>query len=157
MNLLEITRCSSPIWYNIGKKWEYEVGLRLCPLALSSTIFCLRLHWWPVSTWKWRRSRRRLLGCGRPSPQHHRWWARMRTLQHKNLTHYWVRIWILNWKKEESYTCDPSKREVEGSPGVLRRKPYGERLADCTNYVNHLLLNWIRQIEHIWHSYVQYP
>jgi hypothetical protein len=45
------------------------------------------------------------------------------------------------YKKEESYTCDPSKREVEGSPGVLRREPYRERLADCTNYVNHLLLN----------------
>jgi hypothetical protein len=22
-------------------------------------------------------------------------------------------------KEEENYTCDPSKREVEGSPGVL--------------------------------------
>jgi hypothetical protein len=44
-------------------------------------------------------------------------------------------------KKEESYTCDPSKRGVEGSSGALGRGPYGERLAGCTNYVNHLLSN----------------
>jgi hypothetical protein len=44
-------------------------------------------------------------------------------------------------KKEESYTCDPSKRGVKGSPGVLGRGPYEERHADYTNYVNHLLLN----------------
>jgi hypothetical protein len=44
-------------------------------------------------------------------------------------------------KKEESYTCDPSKHGVEGSPGALGRKLYGERHADCTNYVNHLLSN----------------
>jgi hypothetical protein len=44
-------------------------------------------------------------------------------------------------KKEESYTYDPSKREVEGSPSVLGHGPYGERHADCTNYVNHLLSN----------------
>jgi hypothetical protein len=44
-------------------------------------------------------------------------------------------------KKEESYTCDPSKRGVEGSPGALGRGPYGERHVDCTNYVNHLLSN----------------
>jgi hypothetical protein len=36
-------------------------------------------------------------------------------------------------KKEESYTCDPSKRGVEGSPGALGREPYGERHADCIN------------------------
>jgi hypothetical protein len=53
-------------------------------------------------------------------------------------------------KKEESYTCDPSKREVEGSPSAFGRELYGERPADCTNYINHLLSNWIRQIEHIW-------
>jgi hypothetical protein len=58
-------------------------------------------------------------------------------------------------KKEESYTCDPSKHRVEGSPGALGRGPYGERPADHTNYVNHLLSNWIRQIEHI-SSYMQY-
>jgi hypothetical protein len=44
-------------------------------------------------------------------------------------------------KKEESYTCDPLKRGVEGSLGALRRRPYGERFIDCTNYVNHLLSN----------------
>jgi hypothetical protein len=44
-------------------------------------------------------------------------------------------------KKEESYTCDPSKRGVEGLPGALERRSYGERHADCTNYVNHLLSN----------------
>jgi hypothetical protein len=42
-------------------------------------------------------------------------------------------------KKEESYTCDPSKRGVEGSMGALGHGPYGERPADCINYVNHLL------------------
>jgi hypothetical protein len=41
-------------------------------------------------------------------------------------------------KKEESYTCDPSKGRVEGSPGALGHGPYGERPADCSNYVNHL-------------------
>jgi hypothetical protein len=44
-------------------------------------------------------------------------------------------------KKEESYTCDPLNRGVEGSPGALGCGPYGEGLGDCTNYVNHLLLN----------------
>jgi hypothetical protein len=38
-------------------------------------------------------------------------------------------------KKEENYTCDPSKRMVEGSSGALGRGPYGERSADYTNYV----------------------
>jgi hypothetical protein len=42
---------------------------------------------------------------------------------------------------EERYTCNPSKRGVEGSLGVLGRRSYGERLADYTNYVNHLLSN----------------
>jgi hypothetical protein len=40
-------------------------------------------------------------------------------------------------KKEESYTCDPSK----GPLGVLGHGPYGERHVGCTNYVNHLLSN----------------
>jgi hypothetical protein len=31
-------------------------------------------------------------------------------------------------KKEESYTSDLSKHGVEGLPGVLGRRPYGERL-----------------------------
>jgi hypothetical protein len=44
-------------------------------------------------------------------------------------------------KKEESYICDPSKCGVEGSPGALGHGPYGERPADSTNYVNHLLSN----------------
>jgi hypothetical protein len=44
-------------------------------------------------------------------------------------------------KKEESYTRDPLKRGVEGSLGLLGRGPYGERHVDCTNYINHLLLN----------------
>jgi hypothetical protein len=44
-------------------------------------------------------------------------------------------------KKEENYTCDPSKHGVEGSQGVLGCGPYRERHADCTNYVNHLLSN----------------
>jgi hypothetical protein len=47
-------------------------------------------------------------------------------------------------KKEESYTCDPSKRGVEESSGALGRRPYGERPVDCTNYANHLLSNLIR-------------
>jgi hypothetical protein len=44
-------------------------------------------------------------------------------------------------KKEESYTYDPSKRGVEGSLGMLGHGPYGERPADYTHYVNHLLSN----------------
>jgi hypothetical protein len=44
-------------------------------------------------------------------------------------------------KKEESYTYDPSKHGVEGSSGVLGRRPYGERLADCTNYFNDFISN----------------
>jgi hypothetical protein len=52
-------------------------------------------------------------------------------------------------KKEEYYTCDPLKHGVEGSPGALECGPYGERPADCTNYINHLLSNSIRQIDHI--------
>jgi hypothetical protein len=44
-------------------------------------------------------------------------------------------------KKEDSYTYDPSKRGVEGSPDALGRGPYGERVVDCTNYINHLLSN----------------
>jgi hypothetical protein len=44
-------------------------------------------------------------------------------------------------KKEENYTCDPLKRGVEGSSVELGRELYGERPADCTNYVNHLLSN----------------
>jgi hypothetical protein len=59
-------------------------------------------------------------------------------------------------KKEDDCTCDPSKCGAEGSPGALGRGPYGERLVDCTNYVNHLLSNSIGQIEHIRDSYVQY-
>jgi hypothetical protein len=47
-------------------------------------------------------------------------------------------------KKKESYTYDPSNYGVEGSPGAFRHGPYQERPADCTNYVNHLLSNWIR-------------
>jgi hypothetical protein len=42
-------------------------------------------------------------------------------------------------KNEESYICDPSKRGVKGSLGALGRGPFGERHADCTNYINHLL------------------
>jgi hypothetical protein len=44
-------------------------------------------------------------------------------------------------KKQESYTYDPSKRGVEGSPGVLGCRPYGERPVDYTNFINHLLSN----------------
>jgi hypothetical protein len=44
-------------------------------------------------------------------------------------------------KNEESYTCDPSKCGVDGSPGVLGCGLYGERSADCKNYVNYLLSN----------------
>jgi hypothetical protein len=57
-------------------------------------------------------------------------------------------------KKEESYTCDPLKRGVEGSSGALGHGPYGETPADCTNYINNSLLNCIRQIEHIRDSYM---
>jgi hypothetical protein len=44
-------------------------------------------------------------------------------------------------KKEEDCTCDPLKRGVEGSPGTLGCRPYGERPADYTNYINNLLSN----------------
>jgi hypothetical protein len=44
-------------------------------------------------------------------------------------------------KMEESYAYDPSKCGVEESSGALGHRPYGERHADCTNYINHLLLN----------------
>jgi hypothetical protein len=44
-------------------------------------------------------------------------------------------------KKKENYTCDPSKRGVKGSSGALGHELYGERLADCRNYINHLLSN----------------
>jgi hypothetical protein len=60
-------------------------------------------------------------------------------------------------KKEESYIYDPSKHGVKGSPSALGHGPYWERPADYTNYINHLLSNWIIQMEHIRGSYVQYP
>jgi hypothetical protein len=44
-------------------------------------------------------------------------------------------------KKDESYTCDPSKRGVKGLSGALGHGLYGERPIDCTNYINHLLSN----------------
>jgi hypothetical protein len=44
-------------------------------------------------------------------------------------------------KKEEDCNYDPSKGGVDGSPGALGHGPYGERPADCMNYVNHLLSN----------------
>jgi hypothetical protein len=44
-------------------------------------------------------------------------------------------------KKEESYTCDPSRCGVEGLPDALGHGPYGERPIDYTNYINHLLSN----------------
>jgi hypothetical protein len=44
-------------------------------------------------------------------------------------------------KKVESYTCDASKCGVKGLPGVLGCGPYGERPAEYTNYVNHMLSN----------------
>jgi hypothetical protein len=44
-------------------------------------------------------------------------------------------------KKEESYTCDLSKHGVKGSSSAFGHGPYGERPADCTNYVNNLLSN----------------
>jgi hypothetical protein len=44
-------------------------------------------------------------------------------------------------KKEYSYTCDLSKRGVEGSPRALGRGPYGERPVNYTDYINHLLSN----------------
>jgi hypothetical protein len=44
-------------------------------------------------------------------------------------------------KKKENYTYDSSKCGIEGSQGVLVCEPYGERPADCTNYVNLLLSN----------------
>jgi hypothetical protein len=36
-------------------------------------------------------------------------------------------------KKEENYTCDPSKHGVKGSLGALERGPYAERPTNCTN------------------------
>jgi hypothetical protein len=60
-------------------------------------------------------------------------------------------------RKEESYTCDLSKRGVVGSPIALGRGPYRERHVDYTNYINNLLSNLIRQIKYIGNSYVQYP
>jgi hypothetical protein len=44
-------------------------------------------------------------------------------------------------KKEESYTCDPSKRGIEGSSGALGCGSYEERTTDCMNYITHLLSN----------------
>jgi hypothetical protein len=44
-------------------------------------------------------------------------------------------------KKEDDSTCDPSKHGVEGLPGALGRRQYGERSTDCMNYVNNLLSN----------------
>jgi hypothetical protein len=44
-------------------------------------------------------------------------------------------------KKEESYTCDPSKRGIKISPDALGRGPYGESHVDYINYINHLLSN----------------
>jgi hypothetical protein len=44
-------------------------------------------------------------------------------------------------KKEENYTCDPSRHGVEGSPSALGCEPYGERLVDYANYFNLLLSN----------------
>jgi hypothetical protein len=44
-------------------------------------------------------------------------------------------------KKDKSYTCNPSKRGVKGSPSALGCGTYGERHVDYTNYVNHLLSN----------------
>jgi hypothetical protein len=60
----------------------------------------------------------------------------------------WKFDWLLSknlnseLKKEKSYTCDPSKRGVEGLSGALGRGPYGKRSVDCRNYINHLLSNW---------------
>jgi hypothetical protein len=42
--------------------------------------------------------------------------------------------------KEENFTYDPSRCEVEGSPGAVGHEPYGERPVDYTTYVDHLLL-----------------
>jgi hypothetical protein len=42
-------------------------------------------------------------------------------------------------KKEENFTCDPSRRGVKGSSGAMGHIPYGERPTDCTTYINHLL------------------
>jgi hypothetical protein len=44
-------------------------------------------------------------------------------------------------EKEENCICDLLMRGVEGSPSALGCRPYGERLLDCMNYVNHLLSN----------------
>jgi hypothetical protein len=44
-------------------------------------------------------------------------------------------------KNKENYTCDPSKRGVEGLSGALGHERHGERHADYTNFVNHLLSN----------------
>jgi hypothetical protein len=40
-------------------------------------------------------------------------------------------------KNEENYTCDPSKRGVEGSTGVLGHRPYGERSSELKNEENY--------------------
>jgi hypothetical protein len=42
-------------------------------------------------------------------------------------------------KKEENFTCDPSRRGVEGSFGAVGHEPYEERLLECMTYINHLL------------------
>jgi hypothetical protein len=44
-------------------------------------------------------------------------------------------------KKDENYTCDSSKRGVEGSLGALGCRSYGKGPTDCTNYIYHLLSN----------------
>jgi hypothetical protein len=42
-------------------------------------------------------------------------------------------------KKEENFTCDPSRHWVEGSLSAVEHEPYGERPTNGTIYVNHLL------------------
>jgi hypothetical protein len=44
-------------------------------------------------------------------------------------------------KEEDNCICDLLTHGVEGSPGALGHRPYGERLVDYINYVNYLLSN----------------
>jgi hypothetical protein len=55
-------------------------------------------------------------------------------------------------KKEDSYTCDPSKHGVEGSPGGWDTDHMGRGLQTAQ-----IMLIICYQIKHVQDSYMQYP
>jgi hypothetical protein len=42
-------------------------------------------------------------------------------------------------RKEENFACGPLRHGVEGSLGAMGCRPYGEKPADYTTYISHLL------------------